>query len=163
MLRGSNGRGTVNGSRKTGSSAKKVRARESCVVVGRLVRLDEAGVEVQHPGNHHGPVPARSTVPLAENQVGQEVALMFEDGNPDRPIIVGVLQAALVSRPEAKPIRAKVDAETLTIIAEKEIVLECGQASIILTRDGKIQPRGTYLLSRSSGVNRIQGGSVELN
>jgi hypothetical protein len=33
----------------------------------------------------------------------------------------------------------------------------------MLSSDGKITTRGTYLLSRSSGVNRIQGGSIELN
>ena len=32
-----------------------------------------------------------------------------------------------------------------------------------LTRAGKILIRGAYLLARSSGVNRIQGGSVQIN
>ena len=47
--------------------------------------------------------------------------------------------------------------------AESEIVLRCGEASITLTRAGKVLIRGTYLLSRSSGVNRIKGGSVQIN
>ena len=29
--------------------------------------------------------------------------------------------------------------------------------------EGKVLIRGTYLLSRSSGVNRIKGGSVQIN
>jgi hypothetical protein len=53
--------------------------------------------------------------------------------------------------------------ERLELTAEKEIVLRVGDASITLTRAGKIILRGTYVLSRSSGVNRIKGGSVQIN
>ena len=42
-------------------------------------------------------------------------------------------------------------------------VLVRGKASITLTREGKVLIRGTYLSSRSSGVNRIKGGSVQIN
>lgn len=38
-----------------------------------------------------------------------------------------------------------------------------GNAGIPLPRAGKIRIRGTCVLGRSSGVNRIQGGSVEIN
>jgi hypothetical protein len=55
------------------------------------------------------------------------------------------------------------DGERLVFSAEKEIVLRCGESSITLTRAGKILIRGAYVLTRSSGVNRIQGGSVQIN
>jgi hypothetical protein len=42
-------------------------------------------------------------------------------------------------------------------------VLRCGKASITLTSAGKVLIRGTYVLSRSSGVNKIKGGSIQLN
>ena len=51
----------------------------------------------------------------------------------------------------------------LTFTANKQIVLKCGKASITLTRAGKVLIRGAYLSSRSSGVNRIKGGSIQLN
>ncbi|MEW5071937.1 hypothetical protein AB1P14_09365, partial [Pseudomonas aeruginosa] len=38
-----------------------------------------------------------------------------------------------------------------------------GKASITLTRAGKVIIRGAYLSSRSTGVNRIKGGSVQIN
>jgi len=47
--------------------------------------------------------------------------------------------------------------------AKQEIVLECGRASITLTSAGKVLIRGAYLSSRSSGVHRIKGASVEIN
>ena len=56
-----------------------------------------------------------------------------------------------------------VDGQRITFNAREQIELRCGKASIILTRAGKIIIRGAYLLNRSSGVNRIKGGSVQIN
>ena len=47
--------------------------------------------------------------------------------------------------------------------AEREIVLECGDASITLTRAGKVLIRGHYILSRASGYNRIKGAAIDIN
>ena len=56
-----------------------------------------------------------------------------------------------------------VDGKRVSFNAEEEIVLRCGKASITLTKAGKVIIRGAYLLNRSSGVNRIKGGSVQIN
>lgn len=56
-----------------------------------------------------------------------------------------------------------VDGKKVVIEAKDEIVLKCGDASITLTKAGKIMIRGKYLLNRSTGVNRILGGSVQVN
>ena len=56
-----------------------------------------------------------------------------------------------------------VDGKRVTIQGAEEITLKCGKASITLTKAGKILIRGTYLSNRSSGVNRILGGSVQIN
>lgn len=56
-----------------------------------------------------------------------------------------------------------IDGKRMTFNAEEQIELRCGKASITLTRAGKILIRGAYLLNRSSGVNRIKGGSVQIN
>jgi len=47
--------------------------------------------------------------------------------------------------------------------AKKEIVLRCGKASITLTKAGKVMIKGTYVVSRSSGANKIKGASIALN
>jgi len=109
-------------------------------------------------------VAALTTVPITRDDAGREALLLFEDHNPQRPIVVGLIQ-----RPASAPkdtdnvVQVKLDGQRLTLTAEQEIVLRCGEASITLTRAGKVLIRGAYLLSRSTGVNRIKGGSVQLN
>jgi hypothetical protein len=85
---------------------------------------------------------------------------------------MGLLQRFGEERPnELKDLRTgkqtsmkiEVDGERIVFRADRELVLRCGEASITLTRAGKVIIRGTYLLSRSSGVNRIKGGSVQIN
>ena len=56
-----------------------------------------------------------------------------------------------------------VEGKKIIFQGEEEVVLRCGDSSITLHRNGKISIRGKYLLNRSSGVNRIMGGSVQVN
>ncbi|WP_425394850.1 DUF6484 domain-containing protein [Chondromyces crocatus] len=129
------------------------------ILVGRLEEVGPAGARVVFPGSPAEGVIARAMVPLTSAEVGAEVALMFEGGSPQRPVVMGRMFV-----PGAAPgVQAQVDTERVELAAEKEIVLRCGKSSITLTRAGKIIIRGAYVLTRSSGVNRIQGGSVQIN
>jgi hypothetical protein len=49
------------------------------------------------------------------------------------------------------------------VSAEREIVLRCGDASITLTRAGKVIIKGRYVVSRSTGYNKIKGATVDIN
>ncbi len=62
-----------------------------------------------------------------------------------------------------EPVEVETDGRKVVVSAQRELVLRCGSASITLTAAGKILIRGAYVLTRSSGVNRIQGGSVQIN
>ncbi len=131
------------------------------VVIGKLVGFGDDGKPMVNfpPNNQNCPLPAHSTVHLNKEIIGREIALMFEEGNPQKPIVIGVMQ-----HPETgQPIHAEIDGEKKVFTAEKEIVLRCGKASITLTHAGKVIIRGTYILNRSSGVNKIKGGSVQIN
>jgi len=66
---------------------------------------------------------------------------------------------------EQKPaqVEVDVDGQRLLVTAQEQLVLRCGKASITLTRAGKVLIEGAYVSSRSSGVNRIKGGSIQLN
>jgi hypothetical protein len=104
-------------------------------------------------------VPARSAVALRSGDVGREAVLFFEEGDRRRPVILGLLQG-----PSPKEmVEVRMDGKRLYLSADNEIVLRCGKASLTLTRAGKVLIRGAYLSSRSSGVHRIKGGSVQIN
>ena len=142
------------------------------VTIGQLIAAEpEQGPMVDFALNHTGTtLLARTLVPLDPSQAGCDVALMFEDGELTRPIIMGVVQewnAAARQRLGTVEQEARVTVrhndDSLLLTAAKEITLQCGKASITLTSAGKLLLRGAYLLSRSSGVNRIKGGSVQIN
>ena len=143
---------------------KKTRApgRIEGIVIGSLLELDVIGSpRVDYPGNQAGPLAARTVAALDSDKVGREVALLFEGGDASKPVILGVLHRP--GKPEPKALQVKVDGETLELTGRQEIVLRCGKASLTLTRAGKVLLRGAYVSSRSSGVNRIKGGSVQIN
>lgn len=131
------------------------------VVAGRILNVAPDGAtRVTFPGAPPEGFLARITTRIQETDLGHEVALMFEGGNPSLPIIIGKLISPLALSNRAE---ATTDGRRVEFKAEEEIVFRCGESSITLTRAGKIIIRGTYVITRSSGVNRIQGGSVEIN
>jgi len=132
------------------------------VTVGRIAAIRPAMQPlVDFPSNTSGAlVSARSVIAVTEKEAGKEVALVFEDGDPAKPIIIGVMQNS--NQPDTAQ-QITLDNDTLILSAKKEVVIRCGKSSITLTNAGKILIRGAYLLSRSSGVNRIKGGSVQIN
>lgn len=139
----------------------------SDVVIGVLLGIDDTGVPlVVFPGNESGVgVPARSTATLCADDIGCEVALLFENGDAAKPLVIGRVQNPQRATEQRKTAttEVEVDGERVEFNAKQEIVLKCGKASITLTKAGKVLIRGTYLLSRSSGANRIKGGSIQLN
>jgi hypothetical protein len=131
------------------------------VVIGALVGFAKDGVPlVDFLGNQQdNPIPARTTVVLSREAVGREVALLFEGTDPAKPILIG-----LIEQPQSlRKVSVERDGERLELTADREIVLRCGDASITLTRAGKVLIRGTYVSSHSTGVNKIKGGAVQIN
>jgi Domain of unknown function (DUF6484) len=119
-------------------------------------------------------VHARSLVPLTAAHLGAQLAVGFEGGDTQRPIILGLMLAqaepqeapvALVptGKADTPPLEAVVDGQRVVLRAEHEIELRCGEAAIVLSADGHIQLRGTYITSHASATQRILGGSVNVN
>lgn len=131
------------------------------VVIGLVLGFQDAAPLVVFPGNEKDhAIPARSLTRLSAADVGAEVALLFEDGARDRPLIVGrIVEPA---RNDAAPL-VVADGQTLRLTAQERIELRVGKSSIVMEKDGHITIRGTDLVSHASRSNRIRGGSVNLN
>lgn len=157
-------------------SRSSSKAKEYGIVIGTLIGLSENRLPLVA---YHGktPVPAQTLVNVGDADFGKSVVLQFESGDIKRPVLLGVLQdnrstepigdeddapAATLALTDA-PIKAKIDDAEIVLTAQRRITLQCGSASITLDADGNVEIRGKYILSRSSGQNRIKGSSVSLN
>lgn len=158
----------------------------SAVVIGVLAGLGGDGRPLVAFADNPSelPIAAKTVVAVSAEFVGREVALLFEDGDIGRPILIGIVQVAGGAMRDGRdePVRRAggddsgrlrpagpeepelfVDGERVAIRARDALELRCGKASVTLTRAGKVIIRGAYVSTRSSGVNRIKGGSVQIN
>jgi hypothetical protein len=125
---------------------------------------DEGRFQVSLPGGQE-PVTALSTVGLGMNDVGSSVVIAFDSDNDSvrlgarRPIIIGRLKESSTS----VKFTSKLEGERVVLKAEHDIELRCGDASIVLTRAGKVLIKGNFVLTRSRGANKIKGAYVDIN
>lgn len=156
----------------------EIRKKISGIRIGHIHGFNEEGqLLVEFPGNIAGPLPARFAESLKQKlqqrsrPADEKVLIVFEDDDPCLPIIIDIICDDIEMPEKTNDIALRiaetddvyVDGQRVTFEAREQIELRCGKASITLTRTGKVLIRGAYLLSRSSGVNRIKGGSVQLN
>jgi len=111
---------------------------------------------------------SKSTVEISQSTIGNEVLVSFEEEDVYRPVITGIIQQLKAPNKCTSNIKEQFktkldDSDRLVFSAEREIVLQCGKSSIHLTKAGKVIIRGNYVLSRSTGLNSMKGGSVSIN
>ena len=141
-----------------------VKDRTEGVVIGMLMGFDDANPLVVYPGNPSKEArPARALCILSAADAGHEVALLFEDGDRSRPLIIGRIVEPARQAPADPPATVVRDGETVKITAGNRIELRVGKSVIIMEKDGHITIRGKHLVSHASASNRIRGGSVNLN
>lgn len=155
------------------------------IIIGTLVEIDKQGqalVDFSANPSEQALI-ALTTLNLNQQHIGRQVALLFSNGDIQKPVIMGMIYSPLqdmlenfdqskTSTENEKEVALEsdldiddvmIDGKRIVFEAKEEIVLKCGESSITLTRAGKILIRGKYLLNRSTGVNRIMGGSVQVN
>lgn len=142
------------------------------IVIGTIADLRDGIPFVDFAGNPNAtPLSAMTTVKVMPNDKGRNAALSFINGQFNEPIVMGLIVSLVddaigetaKSIGNLQTIEAEADNERVVLSADKEITLKCGKASITLTRAGKVIVRGSYVSTHSTGVNRIKGGSVQLN
>lgn len=145
------------------------------LLLGTLVELDEQGlpcVRATYKGTTHRLI-ATPAVRVTRESLGRQAVIMFAGGSIQSPVLLGFVHSPLdmaleeftgeAEQEASGPMEAEVDGEKTVIEGKQQIVLRCGAASITLTESGKIVLRGEHLVSRSSGVNRILGASIQMN
>lgn len=162
------------------------------ILIGRLEGIDEQGQPLVSfgIGESVGPLQAIATVSVTPQHIGRQVGLLFAKNNTNSPVLIGYIHSPLHSLLDNIEIAdtpdvdeavfdgaevvadgisknqnndVLIDGNRVVLEGKDEVVLKCGDASISLNKNGKIAIRGKYLLNRSSGVNRIMGGSVQVN
>jgi hypothetical protein len=131
------------------------------VVIGLLIGFEGGAPLVVFVGNpRETAIAARSLTELDVSAIGSELALLFEGGDPMRPLVVGRI---VDPAPRNRNLEVVRDGDRVVITGNERIELRCGLASIILEKNGRVTIRGTQLTSQASGTNRIRGGAVHLN
>jgi hypothetical protein len=117
------------------------------------------------------PVLARTTIPrqALHGREGAELLVTFLDGREDAPVVVGVLEpieveawASGAEQPSADAV-ATVDGKRVLIRGAEEILLQCGEASLVLRANGEVLLRGKRVEMRARRQHRIRAGSVRIN
>jgi hypothetical protein len=164
---------TVTAERKAPAKPKAsapTETKEYGIVIGTLAGLTDSGMPlVTYDGKHA--IAAQTLAYVREQDIGKRVALQFERGDVNRPIVTGVLkdpadmETATAELPNvaATPMQAILDGKVIALTALEQLTLQCGKASITLDSNGHVEIRGIQILSRATGQNRIKGSSVSLN
>lgn len=155
------------------------------VRIGRLVGAEGNAPIVDYDDNPHGPIEARSIVAVAQGDRGRDVLMLFERGNAKRPVIIGFLLDRPAANDDTAPGRAesasdadvaaatvvegrrvkdvRVDGERIVFEAKKEILLQCGEGSILMRADGKVIIKGINVTTRARALNKVKGAAVKIN
>lgn len=167
-------------SRKTNlSSVSSLESLKDVVVhtsVGDIVSISESGEpQVCFPEVSQEAIAARCAVRITPSELvlPAKVVLLFENGDPTLPVITGFISSNIFASELGTDhelelsgldsTRVHVDGKAITFDAQEEILLRCGKSSILLKQNGKVVIKGTQVLSRSSGANKIKGSSVNIN
>ncbi len=135
---------------------------EGGIRLGSVDRIEEDGT-LWIRLSRRRPMPARWIAGVTPDQLrgakasGASVLVALAARN--QAVVIGIV----VSDPARAAAEARLDGKKVILTGEEEVTLKCGKASITLTSAGKVLIKGEYVVSRSSGVNRIKGGAVQSN
>jgi hypothetical protein len=96
-------------------------------------------------------LPAQSLIAVEQDDIGRRCALMFEDGDQAKPLVIGLLW---------EPDKTQTDKRIETT---ESLILKCGQSSLKMEADGTVRIKGLTITTQAYGANRIKGGSVRIN
>ena len=155
-----------------GTVAPREADHASVLVTGHLEGIDGEGRPLFRPEGAAECVAVGIASDLADGAIvraarrqSRALVVRTTEANP-RLVLVGLVRERVTegSR-DARPgrLELKVDGEKISLEAEHDIELKCGAASLTLRYDGRVEIRGTHILSASRGPNRVKGATIALN
>lgn len=107
-----------------------------------------------------------SAAPLPEFHPGDTV-LLVSDENGESGYVLGVVQPYLpvreISQDNGHLANGNEPLPEIKLNASERIELRCGQSSLTMNKEGTVIVKGAKVVSRSSGVNKIKGATVQIN
>ncbi|NUP06046.1 MAG: type VI secretion system tip protein VgrG [Polyangiaceae bacterium] len=180
---------SIRGARRVGSASHEQKVGgDASTAIGGAEKREVRGQKTEIVGEslrvHIGSDETRDVAGASQVTVKGPMTVQAEHYGLDvREDFLTVVEADHIERAERRRIRAgelvelvcgdamitakaddlEFDGERVTVEATRELVLRCGKASITLTRSGKIILRGTHVVSRSTGTNKVLGTTVRIN
>lgn len=148
---------------------------EPSVYVGGIVEITADGCPIVRYGDAGTRSPARLAMSGGPSErqdwIGLPVLLVLENGDPDRPIIVGLVRDTLPPPETTRTVgdgtgpaqSVEIDGKAVTLEGRESVVIRCGEASITLRANGEVVVKGRRLTSRAAETNKIRGASVLIN
>lgn len=124
---------------------------------------DDGSPMVTVDGFLSSPTLAISMCTLDDTKIGDLFGLMFQNGQLQRPVLMGKLQQSILTLGKNADCKVEQSQDYVSINAGKEIHLQCGDSHLLLTADGHAEIRGKRVINHSTGLNRIRGASVRIN
>ena len=136
----------------------------NALLVGVFLGFDSLGmVQVEVAGLAESLICARVMCPLDQLIPHIQCVLMFEKGAREHAVVMGTLQQPVINLAMGSNALVKQSKDGVEIKSDKKIHLHCGDTHLIMTADGRIELRGTTVVTHSTGLNRIRGASVKIN
>lgn len=98
---------------------------------------------------------------VAAIRARRRVAIDFLDGDPERPVILGLLRSRLGGDDADDASRSS--ERFIDIASTQGIVLRCGESAIELHPNGRVVIRGVDVVSIADGTNKVLGATVAIN
>ena len=138
---------------------------QTSIRIGTLTGLDSEGRPLVECGAGTTPRAARTIVDLDPQGLAPPVPVLlcFAEGEPESPIILGIVRSESRLQPKPAERSFRVDGREMKFEATQSLELKCGRGSITLKADGEIVVRGVRLTQRASSTNVIQGATVQIN
>lgn len=131
----------------------------SGILIGTLIHISNGGIKIRSLEGEA--FTAIAACPLSIDDTNKQCAFMLSDALNLTAVVIGLLQKPVTTM-KAPAITTSRPQET-EIHYPDGLRITCGESSLTLNPDGKVEIRGTRIINQASELHRIKAGSVRIN